>query len=535
MYNLFSIILLIISCSFLLRLFHSADIAESILVFFCLFTAHVVTLGYILSSMNHLSYLNDWFMLSFATAVISICSSLYLNRNKATGQFVSTLQEKVLSITPVFSSIKNGYMNKCTRFEKWLLTPLIITALVLGTLNILVIVFTAPQNPDSMAYHLARVAYYFQHNNLNSFVANYWAQVIHPKNSTLLFLYTYLISGLNENLTQLVQYISYWIAVVSVYAISRKTGSNKRQSIFAAMISALLIEWLMEATTTQNDLILTAYIGTIVYFFFAFRETHKWKYFVLAAMGIGLSLGTKASSFLAWPSIGLIALYVIFHTCNQIKQQHRFHAFALLKGCTHVSVCVFYLPAGYLENIRDYSHPIGPKNVRAEHSFEGKSIGSMIQNGTKNVIRFQLDFLSLDGMPNRLNIVRTIQNSIRYLPVHITRTLGVDLNTEKETRAPFDLYKQPVAHEDGSYWGIFGFGLIWIMVFLSLLGVIKSTDIRVLSFAAVLFFLIQSYIGPYDPWRGRYFCVAAIFAVPSVGCCLHAKHKFIRGYLILLS
>jgi 4-amino-4-deoxy-L-arabinose transferase-like glycosyltransferase len=289
------------------------------------------------------------------------------------------------------TSIKSWYTKELSRFEKLLLAPLILTALLLGILNLIVIIFTAPHNWDSMTYHLARVAYYLQHDNLNYFDANYWAQVIHPKNSSLLLLYTYLISGRNENLTQLVQFIAYWVAICGVYAISIKAGNNKTQSIFAAMVGALLTEWLMEATTTQNDMILVAFSGAITYFLLAFRKTSKLKYLIWAALGIGLSLGTKSAYLLVLPSIGLVALYALFAP----KLRSLLRNFAFFVACILVAISIFALPSGYMENYRNFGHPIGPDEVRKLHSFEGEPISYIAMNGTRNIIRYGFEFLSL--------------------------------------------------------------------------------------------------------------------------------------------
>jgi hypothetical protein len=148
-------------------------------------------------------------------------------------------------------------------------------------------------------------------------------------------------------------------------------------------------------------------------------------------------------------------------------------------------------------------------------------------------MRFGLEFFSLDGLPS-ISIVRKAQTLLRLLPEKINRRLELDLETSEASRVPFIIQKMPIAHEDLSYWGILGFGLIWIVVFLSVVGVIKSSDIRILSLAAVVFLLSQAYAGPYDPWRGRYFTAVAIFAVPTVGICLRNKNRFIRAYLFLI-
>ena len=111
----------------------------------------------------------------------------------------------------------------------------------------------------------------------------------------------------------------------------------------------------------------------------------------------------------------------------------------------------------------------------------------------------------------------------------------MDLETTEATRAPFVYAKQPVAHEDGSYWGILGFGLVWPVVFLVLIGAIKSAPGRVLSIAALLFWVLQAYSGPYDPWRGRYFIIAAVFAAPVLSVWIGRPHAWpVRLYLAVI-
>jgi hypothetical protein len=516
----------LLSCYFLLRLFRPAGTSEKIIVFFCLFVAHVAALGYVLSFMNRLSDIRYWSVLGLGTALVSAAVFSW-SRNAR-----KTVLPKLGSpcSTSVVASIKNWYTHELSRFERLLLTPLMLTSLLLGALNLILIVFTAPHNGDSMTYHLARVAYYLQHGNLNYFDANFWAQVVQPKNSSLWLLYTYLISGRNENATQLVQFISYWVAVCSVYAISRVAGSGRTQSVFAATIGALLTEWLMEATTTQNDMILTALFGAITYSLLAFRRERKSRYLVLATMGLGLSIGTKASALLSLSSIGLVASYALFTT----RPRSLLRDSAILSVSALVAIIVFALPSGYVENYVRFGHPIGPKQVRTEHSFETEPFGQIVRSGTKNAIRFGFDFLSLDGLP-ALGIVQKAQAMLRILPEKVMSRLGVDLETSEATRMPFRYSKTPTAHEDTSEWGVLGFGLVWVAVFLSILGMVKSPEVRVLSIAAVLFFLCQAYAGPYDPWRGRYFTACAVFAVPAVGTLLQTRSSLGRAYLLLMT
>ena len=192
--NILALVGPLLSCYFLLRIFRPAGASECVLVFFSLLTAHVVTLGYMLSFMDRLGDITLWSILGIGAALISAAAVVWNGNSRQ-----SVLPRfRSLYPTHVVGSIKNWYMLELSRFERLLLTPLILTCLLLGLLNLMVIIRTAPGNFDSMGYHLARVAYYLQHGNLSYFYANYWAQVVHPKNSSILLLYACLVSGRTE-------------------------------------------------------------------------------------------------------------------------------------------------------------------------------------------------------------------------------------------------------------------------------------------------------------------------------------------------
>jgi hypothetical protein len=432
------------------------------------------------------------------------------------------------------------------------------TILFLGFINLYLVVKTAPHTWDSMTYHLARMAYYIQQGNLNVFDANYWAQVVHPKNSTILFIFAFLGSGRNENLTQLVQYVSYWTAILTIYGISRVIGSSRCGSLFAGIVFGLLTESLMQAITTQNDLLIAALYGCATYGIFSWGSIGASRYLVLSSIAIAIATGVKASSLLAIPCLMVIAVAIFYRRHRliglQLKQvtiedQKKVTGnniginFPRIKGlprefyvviaATLFGSLLFILPAGYLENWQLFSHPIGPSSVRAGHSFEGQNLNYVLENGAKNTMRYAVEFVSLDGLhhPN-LDI---LQLEIRQQLKNIFLLLRVDLETTAASRNVFRYLRLPDSHEDHSSWGVFGFLLLWPLVLISLFRKSTPRPFRLLSIVSFLFLLLQAFAGPYDPWRGRYFLVGAIFATPALSFYFQVpKKQFNRWFEFVL-
>ena len=283
-----------------------------------------------------------------------------------------------------------------TAFVKSVLLLLGIFSLTAGILNFFLVVTVPPFSWDAITFHLPRMAQFIQHNNLDPFYSPNAVQVVHPKNSTLLFLYLYLVFGNNENMTQFAQYVSYWAFVVSIFGISRKMGWEVLQSLFAALVASLIDIGISQANTNLNDMIMTALFGAAVYFLFAFRDAGLYKYLALASLGIGLVFGVKASSLSVMPSIVLVALVATWVRANWGKWIRNLvvFLFAIL-----LSVFVFAVPSGYIDNYREYGSFLGDLEVREIHSFIDKPLDYVIKGTVYNFFRYGLNFLSLDGLP----------------------------------------------------------------------------------------------------------------------------------------
>jgi hypothetical protein len=511
---------------------HPSGAPEFLLYFFPVLCALVCLAGYALSALNALNQVGAWALAGGLLCVTAVLETWFL----AETWF---LMPRLL--------INHGGFSP-TPAEKRLIAPLILTVAVLALVNFDLALHVAPMNWDSMTYHLARMAYYLQHGNLAYFDANYWAQVTHPTNSSLLLIFAYLTGQRNENLTQLVQFASYLVAITAVYGICRKLGHGRYAGLFAALVFALLTECLMESNTTQNDMQLTAMVGITTYGLLAYREGRARKYLLLAALGVGLALGMKSSTFTVGPALAVLALYALLppgwvaalryrllHKGAPVSVAWRRVAadFGVLIAALLGAGCALALPAGYVENVRVYGNPIGTEYVRKLHAFEGEPLPYILENGTKNLLRFGMEFLSFDGLPPGGVFVEA-QAWVRRWPRQLFDALHIDLETTQATRAPFVYAKAPSSHEDVSYWGLFGFTLVLPIVALSLFGLIRAPGNWPLAAATLAFMLAQSYSGPYDPWRGRYFIIMAVFAVPTIACVVRRSFWPWRAYLTLI-
>jgi hypothetical protein len=227
---------------------------------------------------------------------------------------------------------------------------------------------------------------------------------------------------------------------------------------------------------------------------------------------------------MALPSLALVGLYVFIHYVKCWGWKN----ILLLLLYFLIPVVSLSLPAGYIENYQKFSNPIGPLEVRQIHSAGEKSMSEILKDGASNILGYSMEFISLDGLPPT-QLVFNVQKAVRFLPLKLISWLGFDT-----TSIPFAYDKKPANNEEYAFWGVLGFGLIWISIFISLFYLDKNKKKFLLAFAAIIFILVQSFVSTYDVSFGRYLLMSASFGIPLVGSWITSRDRAVRIYLLFM-
>lgn len=521
MAEFFAFIVPLLFAAALLRISGIIQLAEKITLGFLAWLAHLVAVGYLANACGGLNSLLTWANISGALFLLLCGLSLCFpaSRQRLLKPLLKPPGREPASL---WADIRPQPV-----IIKALLAAMAGAILTIGLLQLLLVLHTAPHNWDSIAAHLARVAYFLQNNSLASFGANYWAQDMHPRNGSLLLLYTYLLTG-QENFTQCIQFFAYWVGIAAIYRISGLAGLTRVPALFAGLVFGLLISVLMQASTTQADLLIAVLQGTSVLALLAYRHSGRKRYLLWAPVGFGLSVGIKASAILGLPALFVLGLY-----CLKGSQWGWAKSWGLATISMLVVASVYWLPTGYLHNVQQYGHPIGTEEVRHTHGFNQETWAERVHISQLNLLRYSMDFLHWDGLPkNDYTVAAT--HTLQYVPRQLSHAL---LNQPLDeitlgTRVPFSFQRVYQAHEDTANWGVLGFGLVWLTVLLALWHWRRYPALAILAAAMLVFLLTQAASSPYDPWRGRYFLISAFFAVPTVGLALVATARWWRGYVL---
>ncbi|KAA0991606.1 ArnT family glycosyltransferase [Dyadobacter aurulentus] len=479
------------------------SLTEWLLSCFVLFTGSIIPSGFILSALDLTAHVYVWIITSFL-----ILSLHYL------------IWSYLVNAGPGYS-VRSVLSNRLTTFRAWIreLSPylkaifliMFSTFVFIGVTNLILVLFTAPNEWDSMTGHLNRAVRYIQRGTMAHFGGTNWNMDTYPKSLTTIQIYSYLISGNFENAFKLIHHASYYISLVAVFGTAQRIGRNLSASFFCALAYSLFLDFLMQAISTETDIVMTAYLSCLMYFLFTYYSTRSNKYLYFSGMIFGIVFGHKVTFALLLPSVFVIMLYTVF-LAPDLKTF--FARFVKLGVSIFVAMLIYTFPTGYIKNIMVFGHPIGPPTSLKHQSVERAGpLSNLFEQGSRNMVRYAYDFFNLDGIRNAqwgYNLNTTIRKPI----VALEDKLHMRLDEETDfSILPFSMQRRFQNYNANPYWGVFGFALTLPLVLLVLVRVFRSRVHWFLALAFCLHFATLSYSAPYDPFKGRYFIETGLFGV----------------------
>jgi 4-amino-4-deoxy-L-arabinose transferase-like glycosyltransferase len=488
---------------FVARKVAQPSLSEWLITSFVLFVGCIIPSGFILSALDLTSNTYAWICVKFAMLALHYVLWSYIGD-----------KEPVYSVRELLSSRFTTFRLWIKELSPYLKTIFLImfgTLAVIGITNLILVLFTVPNEWDSMTGHLNRAVRYIQRGTMAHFGGTNWNMDTYPKSVTSIQIYSYLISGNFENAFKLIHHTSYYMTLVAVFGIAQRIGRNLSASFFCALAYSMFLDFLMQAVTTETDIVMTAYLSCLLYYLFTYYSTRRNKYLYLSGMVFGIVFGHKVTFALLLPSVFVVMLYAVF-IAPDFKTF--FNRFLKLGISIAVAMLVYTFPTGYIKNIMVFGHPIGPPTSLRHQSVERAGpLSNLFEQGSRNVIRYAYDFFNLDGIRNAqwgYNLNTTIRKPI----VALEDKLHMRLDEETDfSILPFSMQRRFANYNANPYWGVFGFALILPLILLVLVRVFRSRVHWFLALAFCLHFATLSYSAPYDPFKGRYFIESGIFGV----------------------
>jgi len=183
---------------------------------------------------------------------------------------------------------------------------------LLGGLALISALAYRPNNWDSMTYHLARVAHWMQNGSVAAYRTSVSRQTAYPPGAEYLLLVLQAISR-SERLANLLQWAMWCLMVGAARPLARLFGARATAARWAPLIAATLPMGLLQASSTQNDLVAAVIaLAVVVSTVPLLHHPERWRRGDLALLTIALVAGlvTKPTSLLAAAPLVLGAVFV---------------------------------------------------------------------------------------------------------------------------------------------------------------------------------------------------------------------------------
>jgi hypothetical protein len=237
-------------------------------------------------------------------------------------------------------------------YNSWIAVMIAAIAILMLT-QVEIAVIYPPNNYDSMTYHLARVLHWAQNHSVQHYATHIERQIMFAPFAEFILTHIYVITG-TDRFVNLAQWFSMVICIIGVSSITKKLGATTIQQAIASLLCAFIPMGILQSTSTQNDLVLSACLVCLVIFSFYLWENPHSKFFIIGlGLSLGLSILTKATAFIfALPLCLLIGIYLL------IKLNWR----AISIGTIIILLAGIVNIGHFSRNITLYGSPIGSDN-----------------------------------------------------------------------------------------------------------------------------------------------------------------------------
>ena len=288
------------------------------------------------------------------------------------------------------------------------------------------------------------------------------------------------------------QWFARW-PLVGIYAIARRIGFDRADSLFAALLSATLTQVALQSVTTQNDLFSASFIVAAAALIIHGSRAEV----LLAGLGIALALGTKLTTAYAIPV--LLGLAVATLPRRRLAE------------CAAAAVGAFAMSEP-TATCSTSSRREDPSVTRPQPSRTGRTRSHGLDQVDRRAHR--LRFFDLSGLHTKTVVANSIESAGRSA----FDTLRIEPNPpETSVEPPFDFAVGQSSSEDISYFGPLG---VLLVLPLSL-GFTVATIVRrerwerlALAVALPLTELEIALTYRYNLWLGRFLITPVLLTMP---------------------
>ncbi|MFF5230802.1 ArnT family glycosyltransferase [Dactylosporangium sp. NPDC000521] len=241
-------------------------------------------------------------------------------------------------------------------------------------LDLLVALVAPPNNYDSQTYHLPKIEHWVQQGHVGFYPTIIDRQLAMAPGAEYLLLHLRLLTG-GDGFYNLVQLAAGVGVVLAASRIAGQLGGGTRAQLVTALIVGTTPMIVLEATSTQTDLVVALWVACVATFTLdGLRSRSGALDTLLIGVAAGLTLLTKATGLLG---AGLLLLV-------WIVAQLRLRWWRGLLAALATGGLMLLLAGPSLLRVQEtYDNPLGPAHLRESISMQRHDPASVLVNGLR--------------------------------------------------------------------------------------------------------------------------------------------------------
>ncbi|MFN3939437.1 MAG: hypothetical protein ACK4IY_02545, partial [Chitinophagales bacterium] len=191
--------------------------------------------------------------------------------------------------------------------------PVMCIVIVLLT-TLLIALFAYPNNWDSMTYHLSRVMHWTQNGHVNHYATHIERQISQPPLAEYFILHFYLLSGI-DRLANLVQWFFMSGTLAVVWLIAKEWKAENTTATLAVLFAVLLPMGILQSSSTQNDYVVSFFIGSSILFLLrAIALRFPLYQVIFFSISVSLACMAKGTAYIFLiPVVVVYGIYALKH------------------------------------------------------------------------------------------------------------------------------------------------------------------------------------------------------------------------------
>lgn len=371
-----------------------------------------------------------------------------------------------------------------------------------------------PNNWDSMTYHMARIQNWISHHSVEHYPTSIFRQIYQPPFSEFVIM-QFNILNYGDYFSNSMQFLFFVFSSFAIVSIVGLFGIKSKYKLIAVILFATVPEVILQASSTQNDIVVSFFILSSVYFAVKSYANVELNNFIFLALSIGLATLTKGTAYLFLAPIILIFAGAILIRLVKFKK-HSIIGFSII-------ALFIYLAINSGHFIRNYNlskNILGVDEVETKmYSNEKMSSKLLFSNIIKNV------GLHIGPYP-----INKFANKIIYKTHDL---IGVNINNH-ETNFSNKLYSGSPSiptHEDTAP-NPLHLLLILFSIILLTINILKDKKrhVKILLYLSIIILqviLFCAYL-KYQPWHTRLQMPVFVLSIPLIVYALSLSCKYVK-------